>query len=216
MNIELHVFPASPRAFKVLACANHLNLSYELRFVDLIKGDQKAPAYSALNPNMRMPTLKHDEFVLWESNAILEYLALQQPERTLLPKDERARLDVERWLFWDAAHWDPACAVFTFENVVKPRLLGIPDPDLTALEKGAESFHRAAAVLDTQLRGRRYVTGDALTVADFALGGALVHADASKLPIANYGEIRRWLGNLTALPGWRRALTQAVEVRAAA
>ena len=56
MTIELYVFPPSPRAFKVMALANHLGLDVTMRMVDLIKGEQKAPHYAALNPNMRMPT----------------------------------------------------------------------------------------------------------------------------------------------------------------
>ena len=70
MAIELYVFQPSPRAFKVMAVANHLGLDCELRLIDLRKGDQKGPQYAALNPNMRMPTLKDGDFVLWESNAI--------------------------------------------------------------------------------------------------------------------------------------------------
>ena len=63
--IELYVFPPSPRAFKVMAIANHLGIETTLRFVDLVKGEQKTPQYAALNPNMRMPTLKDGDYVLW-------------------------------------------------------------------------------------------------------------------------------------------------------
>ena len=75
MSLKLYVFPPSPRGFKILFAAHHLGLDYELRLVDLTKGDQKAPAFLALNPNGRMPVLDDDGFVLWESNAIVEYLA---------------------------------------------------------------------------------------------------------------------------------------------
>ena len=79
MSIELYVFPPSPRAFKVMAVANHLGLDCALRMVDFSKGEHKAPGYVALNPNMRMPTLKDGDFVIWESNAIIRYLAAIQP-----------------------------------------------------------------------------------------------------------------------------------------
>jgi glutathione S-transferase len=68
---ELYVFPPSPRAFKVMAIANHLGIEPTLHVLDLIKGEQKSPRYAALNPNMRMPTLRDGNYVLWESNAIL-------------------------------------------------------------------------------------------------------------------------------------------------
>src|SRR5581483_10065129 len=110
MALELYVFPPSPRAFKVLAVANHLGLDYTIQYVDLAKGEQSKPGYAALNPNMKMPTLKDGDFVLWESNAICHYLAEKKPEAGLLPASGQARADMLRWQFWDTAHWDPACA----------------------------------------------------------------------------------------------------------
>ena len=183
MTIELYVFPPSPRAFKVMAIANHLGIDTTLHIVDLVKGDHKTPEYAALNPNMRVPTLKDGDYVLWESNAIGQYLASKKPEGGLFPADERARLDVTRWQFWDLAHWDPACAVFIFEHVVKPVVLKNGEPDAAAIAKAAESFHRAAKVLDGQLKGKKFVTGDTLTLADFSLGAPMNLADMARFPI---------------------------------
>ena len=209
MTIELYVFPPSPRAFKVMVVANQLGLDYTLQMVDFRKGDQKTPQYAALNPNMKMPTLKEGDYVLWESNAITQYLALKRPESGLLPKDERARLDVTRWQFWDLAHWDPACAVFAFEYVAKRIVLGINEPDMEAIAKGTEAFHRVAKVLDGQLKNRKFVTGDRLTLADFSLGAAMNFAEPAHYPIEPYGEIKRWFATLRALPSWQKTLNQA-------
>jgi len=216
MTIELYVFPPSPRAFKVMALANHLGLDCALRMIDLRKGEQKAPQYAALNPNMRMPTLKDGDLVLWESNAILQYLALRRPDSSVFPADERARLDVTRWQFWELAHWDPACAVFAFEYVAKPLLFGKSEPDQAALAKGTEAFHRAAKVLDGQLAGRKFVTGAVLTLADFSLGAALNLAEIAHFPVEPYGEIQRWYGTLRALPAWQKTLAQCALPAAAA
>ena len=209
MTIELYVFPPSPRAFKVMTVANHLGLDWTSRFVDLTKGEQKTPQYAALNPNMRMPTLTDGDYVLWESNAIGQYLASKRPESGLMPKDERGRLDVTRWQFWDLAHWDPACAVFLFEYVVKPYIVKAGEPDQAAVAKGAEQFHRAAKVLDEQLGNRKFVTGDTLTVADFSLGAALNYAEMAHLPVEPYKEIRRWHDTLSALPAWQNTVAQS-------
>jgi glutathione S-transferase len=213
---ELYVFPPSPRAFKVMALANYLGIEPTLHVLDLIKGDQKSPEYAALNPNMKMPTLCEGDYVLWESNAILQYLAAKRPQSGLLPTDEKARLDVTRWQFWELAHWDPACAVFIFENLVKSVLLKSGEPDPAALAKGAESFHRAAQVLDGQLKGKKFVTGDTLTVADFSLGAPLNLADMARFPLEPYGEIKRWYGSLRALPAWQKTLAQCAMPTAAA
>src|SRR5258707_11971025 len=76
---ELYVFPPSPRAFKVMAIANYLGIEPTLHMLDIVKGEQRSPHYVALNPNMRMPTLRDGDYVLWESNAILQYLAGDRP-----------------------------------------------------------------------------------------------------------------------------------------
>ena len=83
MTIELYVFPPSPRAFKVMAVANYLGFDWTLRPIDLIKGEQKSPEFAALNPNMRMPVLKDGNYILWESNAIGQYLGQKAGERPI-------------------------------------------------------------------------------------------------------------------------------------
>jgi glutathione S-transferase len=209
VTIQLYVFPPSPRAFKVLVVANYLGLDYEIKLLNFRNRDQRSPQYAALNPNMRMPTLKDGDYVLWESNAIQQYLAVQKPANPLLPKDEKARIDVTRWQFWDLAHWDPHCAVFVYENVVKPTFMGIHEPDQTAIATAEESFHRAAMVLNTQLKDRAYVTGDALTLADFCLGAVMNVSATARFPLEPYAEIRRWFNTLQALPAWQKTLAQS-------
>jgi glutathione S-transferase len=216
VTIELYVFPPSPRAFKVMAVANHLGIDWTPRMVDLVKGDQKTTEFAALNPNMRMPVLKDDDYVLWESNAIGQYLVGKKPESGLLPADEKGRLDVTRWQFWDLAHWDPTAAVFIFENVVKPMVLKSGEPDPVAIAKGSELFHRAAKVLDDQLKQNKYVTGDRLTLVDFSIGATMNLADMARFPVEPYREIMRWHGVLRALPGWQKTLAQCAIPAAAA
>lgn len=208
MAIELYVFPGSPRAFKIMAVANHLGLDCEIRLVDMAKGGHRVKEFETLNPNRRMPALKHGDFVLWESEAIQQYLALQRPDSGLLPSDELSRLDVTRWQFWNLAHWDSSCAVFIFEHVVKPRLLGITQPDQAAIEKAQEPFRRSALVLDAQLKGRSWITGERLTLADFSLGAALNLSGPAQLPVEPYSEIRRWFAGLNSLPAWQKTLAQ--------
>jgi glutathione S-transferase len=117
---------------------------------------------------------------------------------------------------WDLAHWDPRCAVFIFEHVVKPVVIKAGDPDPAALAKGAELFHRSATVLDGQLKGKPWVTGDTLTVADFSLGASMNYAEMAHFPLDSYGEIRRWFGTLSALPAWQKTRAQTALSQAAA
>ena len=214
--IELYVFPPSPRAFKTMAVAEHLGLDWTMRVVDLMKGEQKRPEYAALNPNMRMPTLKDGDYVLWEANAIGQYLAGKKPESGLLPADEKGRLDVTRWQFWDLAHWEPAVAIFLRENLLKPIILKSGEPDPVEIAKGVEAFSPLAAVLDNQLKGMKFVTGDTPTVADFSLAAPLNYTQMARIPIEPYREIRRWYDTMHALPAWQKTLSLSVLPAAAA
>ena len=119
------------------------------------------------------------------------------------------RLNVTRWQFWDMCHWDPACAIFLFENLVKAVILKSGEPDPVQLEKGAELFHRAAKVLDGQLKRNKYVAGDRLTVADFSIAATLNYAEAARLPLEPYAEIKRWYATVRALPAWQKTLAQS-------
>ena len=203
MSLTLHAFPPSPRSFKVLAVAHHLGIDYQFAFCDLTKGAQKAAAYTALNPNQRVPALEDGDFSLWESNAIIQYLATKKPEANLLPMDERGRADVARWQFWESTTWDPACAILVFERAVK-RFFGGGAPDPVEVEKGLQRFHRAAGVLDGHLKGRKHVCGNQLTLADFSLGADLTMAEAAQFPLENYDAIRRWSALLAELPAWKK------------
>jgi glutathione S-transferase len=203
--ITLHVFPPSPRAFKVLAVAEHLGIEHQVKIVDLTKGEQNTPAFAALNPNKRMPVLEEDGFVLWESGAIMQYLAQKKPAKGLLPTEPRRLADVTRWQCWDLAHWEPACLTMIFERVVKP-LLKLGEPDPAEIAKGEERFHRAAQVLDGHLKGRRYLADDQLTVADFAVGASLNVAGPAQIPVSGYREITRWYADLSELPAWRKSI----------
>jgi glutathione S-transferase len=208
--MKIHAFPPSPRAFKVLLVANHLGADYELCFCDLTKGAQKSDAFTALNPNQKMPALEDGDFKLWESNAIIEYLAAKSPAAGLLPRDDKARADVMRWMFWESTTWDPAIATLVFERVVKGLFGGGP-PDSVEVEKGLQKFKRAADILNAHLKGRDYISGERLSLADFAVAADLTMAEAAQLPLEPYPEIRRWSARLAGTPAWQaaRAIQQA-------
>src|SRR4029079_14286814 len=100
MSLKLHVFPVSPRAFKVLSVAAYLRLEHEVCVSDMTKGEHKSAAFTAMNPNQRMPVMDETGFVLWEWNAIMQHLAAKRPESGLLPSDPVKRGLVSQWQFW--------------------------------------------------------------------------------------------------------------------
>jgi glutathione S-transferase len=207
--MKLYVLPPSPRALKVVALKNYLGLDCDMQLVHLSKDDHLVPGYELLNPNRKMPILEDDGFMLWESNAILQYLASKKPETGLWPTDSRGQADVLRWMFWESSHWDQqACGAIGFERASKIVLrIGAPDP--ARIADGEREFHRFAAVLNTHLKGRSWLVGNALTVADFAVGAWIPVAGAFQLPMGEYREILRWYEEgLAQLPAWQFSLVR--------
>src|ERR1700751_6128624 len=84
----------------------------ELGLVNLQKGDQHLQEFLNMNPNHRVPVLEDGDFHLWESRAIMQYLADKTPGQTLYPTDPKGRADVNRWRFWSASHFAPAIGIF--------------------------------------------------------------------------------------------------------
>jgi glutathione S-transferase len=204
--MKLYVLPPSPRAFKVIALKNHLGIECEMHIVDLGKGDQLTPEYVAMNPNKKMPVLEDDGFVLWESNAILFYLASKKPQSGLWPSDVQRQADVLRWLAWESTHWDAeSVGMVGFERVSKGVLrLGPADPAF--ISRGEQNFNRFAAVLNEHLKGRKWLVGGDLTIADFSIGAWIPAAEQLQLPLAKFPEIGRWHNGLASLPAWRMSM----------
>jgi glutathione S-transferase len=214
MSVVIHAFPPSPRSFKVLLTAEHLGVDYRLQVLNLAAGEQRTPEMARLNVNQRAPVLVDGDYVLWESNAILEYLGLLKPEAGFMPPEPRARLQVAKWLYWEAAHWDPGCVPFVAERVAK-RVLGLGPENEAEIARATPLFERVAKVLDTVLEGQRYIAGEALSAADFAVVAPLCYAEQAGLPVGDYPSVRRWLGEMQALPAWAKATALQVPPKAA-
>ena len=206
--MKLYGFPPSPNTWKVRALAAHLGIPLDFEFVDLTKGASHTPAYLALNPTGRTPTLVDGDLKLWESNAILQYIASQKPN-SLWPNDARARADIARWQSWQLAHWSKeGCEPLLFQRLVK-KILNLGPPDEAVVAKGIEAFHKEAKVLDAHLAKQPYLVGKDVTVADFAVAAPLFHAKAADMPLAPYAKLQDWFGRVSALPCWRDTAPQA-------
>ena len=200
--MRLYHHPLSTNSRRAVMTALHLGLPLELITVDLAKGEQKLPPFLEKNPNGRVPVLVDDDgYVLWESRAIMQYLADKTPGQTLYPEDRRARADVHRWMFWCAAHFSPALSVFVFENVVKKLRGGAPDP--VELKRGEGLVAQFAPVLDAHLAGRSWVSGDHLTLADLCLSPPLALAGPAAIPVSGYANIQAWFGRIQELDVWK-------------
>jgi glutathione S-transferase len=198
--MELYYFE-TPNPRKACAVARYLGSPVEFIRIDLTKGENKAPDFLAINPNGKVPTLKDGDTALWESAAIMAYLA-QKAGSELWPSDPSRQIDALRWLQWDAWHFSRHGQTLLFENAIKPKF-NLGEPDTKAIDEAMVFWRRFAAVLDQHLKGRDSIVGDGLTVADFAVGSILPTAEMAKIPLGEFPQITRWHDRLMQLPAWR-------------
>ena len=202
--MKLYTFAASPNSLRVFAVAHETGQNLEMVPVDLTKGEHLKPEFIKLNPNHKIPTLVDGDFVLWESTAIMLYLAYKAGGK-LIPTDPKQRASMHQWISWNTAHLTPACMIFLFENMVKA-LLNIGTPDAKQLAKGEEEFARFGAVLNDHLKGRKHLVGNSSTIADHHVFASFVHAGGCGLPVAKFPEIQRWSAEMAASAPWQKAL----------
>jgi glutathione S-transferase len=200
--MKLYYFPPSPNTRKVHAVAIHLQLPIDLRLVDLQKGEQHHPEFVQLNPTGRVPVLQDGDFILWESTAIMQYLASQIPN-SLWSEDPQIRADIMRWQSWQLAHWYPVCQPLQFENFVKS-LLQLGEPDLQVVQQATDRFHKEASVLNNHLANREYLVSNTLTLADFSVASDLTYAIPARFPLENYHHIQAWYARIEQLPAWKQ------------
>ena len=184
---------------KACAVAKYLNSPVEFVHVDLVKGQNRTPEFLALNPNGKVPVLETGAGSLWESNAIMCYLA-RIAGSDLWPDDDR-QIEVMRWLSWDSQHFTRHAGSLYFQHIIKPAF-GMSGPDPAVVEEATGFVKRFGAVLNDRLKGRAYLVGDGLTVADFAVAITLPYAERARLPLAGFAGIERWHGRLSELPAW--------------
>ena len=149
---------------KVLWALDELGLAYEREDWGMPLRDPKVPEFLALNPNGQVPVLVENEFVLWESNAILIYLA--EREGTLLPDQLEQRALTLQWLGWQASELNPPWGYAL--NALIRKTPGYDDP-----ARVADSMARWTAkmeILEAQLASGDIYIGNGFTIADIALG----------------------------------------------
>lgn len=201
--MRLYHHPNSFNARRAVMTALQLGAPVELVFVDLQKGEQRQPQFLKLNPNHRVPVLEDDGFVLWESHAIMQYLADKTPRQSLYPADTRSRADVNRWLFWSGQHFSPAIGILNWEHVIKG-IIGLGAADPAEVRRGEQLVREFAGVLDSHLGGRDWICGEALSLADIAIATPLAATVPARLPVTDLPNLQRWFARIQGLEVWKK------------
>ena len=201
--MKLYYVVGSPNCRKVHAVINHLDIKVEFEYLDILEGEHKQPDYLGINPNGMVPTLRDGGFALWESNAIMQYLADKVPGNTLFPKDEKTRADIVRWQCWELAHYNKAFGVLAWETVAKPNFMGAePDPGVVNWAKNELS--RFAPVLESHLKGRTCLVGESITLADYSLLHVEMFKEAVPFDWSPYPNINKYYERMRAVPHWSK------------
>jgi glutathione S-transferase len=199
--MHLYYHPISSNARRVTMAADHLGIKLDLIEINLASAADRR-RLEEVNDNSKIPVLHDEDFVLWESCAIMQYLADCTPGQAVYPLDPIARADVNRWMFWSTQHFGPAIGVIVWESLWKKVVTGA-DTDPVELERGKRDLARFAPVLDHHLAKRRWLCGDAVTLADYATAAPLMYLERADLPLARYQHLMAWFGRVQELPAWQ-------------
>jgi glutathione S-transferase len=186
---------------KVLWCAEELALPYERIDAGMQFGVVNTPEYRRLNPMGLVPAIEDGDFTLWESHAIVRYLAAKHGAGTLWPTDLRQRADADRWMDW----------TITFLVNFRPVFWGLvrtpPEKrDAAAIEEARRKSAEILGTLDGALAGRAFVAGSAFTMGDIPIG---CHVQLwMRLPIERpkLAGLEAWFARLCERPAYRKVV----------
>lgn len=203
--MRLYHNPLSSNARRVLLVASQLGIQLEEVFIDLGNATDRA-RLQEVNLCGKVPVLDDDGFLLWESCAIMQYLADKQGAGALYPTELKARADVNRWMFFAAQHFSPAVGILTWEYLWKKFVTG-QGPDPVEIAKGEAFVHQHAAVLDKHLAAHQWLSGEALTLADYAMAAPMMYVGRANIPVENYTHLLAWFERVKQLPAWQQTET---------
>ena len=199
--MRLYSNPRSPSARRVEATIHHLGLDVELVPIDVRQGEHRRPEFLAVNPNGMIPTLEDGNHVVWESGAIMQYLAAD--DDVFYPSARKRRCAVNGWVQWNLAHFNRHVSTIVFERIFKS-FFEQGEADEAIVENAMQSLDRFAAVLDARLESGPYLMGGDPTLADFHIVGGLAYAQPAKLDFTDRRRLREWIDRIEKLPAFQK------------
>ncbi len=195
--IDLYTAP-TPNGFKVSIALEELELPYQVHVVDIRNGAQFAPEFLKISPNNKIPAIVDGELSIFESGAILMYLA--EKAGRLLPSSGPGRYKVLEWLFFQVGGIGPMLGqIHHFRNYA-------PEKIPYAIDRYGNEGKRLFHVVDRQLSGSRFLAGDAYSIADIAnMTWMKLHKNQG-IDIAEYPHVARSIEEIEARPAVKRGM----------
>lgn len=196
----LYHSPFSQHCRRVVSLLEEAGLPYEIRPVDMTRGEHRAPDYLAVNPNHQVPTLIDGDVKIHESNAILRYLCTKHRLDDWYPPSLPERARVEQWLDWAQCRMSRVVV-----DIVLNSVFLAPNGNQEAIARAKQELPEVLSILDTGLQEREFLAAARPSIADLA-----VASNIHQLSMANLNlELPRsvdWYRRMVALPGYRRSL----------
>ena len=192
MERVLHGFPVSANTHRVRLLLSLMDQPWREEQVDLVRGEQRGAAFRRISPAGQVPALVEDGLTIWDSHAILVYLA-QSCGPAWWPTTPAEQSQVLQWLFFDCNEIHNGIG-----HARNHQAFGIACDYEAAAGRG----RAALAVLDRRLHEHEWLALARPTLADVACYPMVAVADQAGLDLAPHGGVRRWLASLAALPGF--------------
>jgi len=217
--IELWYWP-TPNGWKVSIALEEMGLRYELKPVNIGRGEQFEPAFQAISPNGRMPAIVDPDgpdgqpLSIFESGAILQYLGLKSGR--FYPQDIRHRAEVDQWLFWQVGGLGPMAGQTHHFRHYAPAMIKDQRQIAYGVRRYTDETHRLYGVLDRRLADREFVAGD-YSIADMAIWPWILPAHQGQ-DLAEFPHLADWMDRVGARPAVRagRAVGEALRGNLAA
>jgi GST-like protein len=207
--IELYYWP-TPNGWKVSILLEELGLPYDVKYINIGKGEQFEPSFLKIAPNNRMPAIVDPDgpggspISVFESGAILQYLGRKSGQ--FYPQEERARVAVEEWLFWQVGGLGPMAGQAHHFRQYAPEQIAY------GIDRYTNEVHRLYGVMNKRL-GEVEFLGGAYSIADMAsIGWIVPHANQGQ-DLAEFPNLKRWFETLKARPAVERGLALGAEHR---
>jgi glutathione S-transferase len=194
-DYTLYCFAQSGNAYKPALMLELAAADWSPRFVDYFGGETRTRAYREINVMGEVPVLQHRGETLSQSGVILDYLA--ETLGRFGAKDAAQRREILRWLLFDTHKLTSYTATYRFLRAF------VEDANEAVLAEFRKRAEVAWGILDAHLADRRYVAGDALTIADLSLCGYLFFDDEIGVDWNDYPHLRDWLSRIRDEPRWK-------------
>ncbi len=193
--MKLYGFDISTPCNKVRYVANKLGMDYEYIIINALEGEHKSEEHIKRHPAGKVPVINDDGFILFESNAIVKYLA-DKINSPLYPKDLKQRAIIDQWMDFINIHVANGVNKVFGNRIIFPKV-GI-EIDERSIQDGLSFLDRFLPILDNQLKNNQYIAGDKLTLADFCLIACIDPLEVIQVEISLYSHLKAYREALMA------------------